>query len=277
MVDDAEGRLKEHACNWNVQVEHVRATTTSVLGFGAREGEAVVLKVARTNGDEWNTGTIAAAFQGRGMVNVLIHTPGAMLMEWLRPGASLVYIAADDDDAAARIIAELIRAMQPTQPISGTPTAEQWGTAFDRYLAGSNREIPPALVIEARDRYFRLCETQKERLLLHGDLQHYNILSSGSGRWTAIDPKGVIGEIEFEVAASLRNPQSHRECYSDRDRVRNRIELFARHLKVDATRLTEWAFAQAILSAVWTCEDEGTIHSQNPALLLAAAARSLLA
>jgi len=41
-------------------------------------------------------------------------------------------------------------------------------------------------------------------VVLHGDLHHFNILSSGD-RWLAIDPKGIIGEPEFEPAAYLEN------------------------------------------------------------------------
>jgi streptomycin 6-kinase len=35
---------------------------------------------------------------------------------------------------------------------------------------------------------------------LHGGLHQDNILQRGN-EWTIIDPKGVVGEIEFEAAA----------------------------------------------------------------------------
>ena len=43
-------------------------------------------------------------------------------------------------------------------------------------------------------------------MLLHGDLQHYNVLLDKDRGWVAIDPKGVVGELEYEVGALLRNP-----------------------------------------------------------------------
>jgi streptomycin 6-kinase len=42
--------------------------------------------------------------------------------------------------------------------------------------------------------------------LLHGDLQHYNVLLDRKRGWLAIDPKGVVAEGEFELGAALRNP-----------------------------------------------------------------------
>lgn len=48
-----------------------------------------------------------------------------------------------------------------------------------------------------------------EQVLLHGDLHHYNILSSARNSWLAIDPKGGIGEREYEICALMRNPGSN--------------------------------------------------------------------
>ncbi len=47
--------------------------------------------------------------------------------------------------------------------------------------------------------------SQGEPVLLHGDLHHYNLLQH-QDTWLAIDPKGVVGEREFEIGAFLRNP-----------------------------------------------------------------------
>lgn len=50
-----------------------------------------------------------------------------------------------------------------------------------------------------------LMSNQGEPVLLHGDLHHYNILQRQS-EWLAIDPKGIIGEREFEIGTFLKNP-----------------------------------------------------------------------
>jgi streptomycin 6-kinase len=58
--------------------------------------------------------------------------------------------------------------------------------------------------------------------------------------------------------------------------VERRIRCFERHLPIDADRVIEWAYAQAVLSAIWTVEDEGVVPASDPALRLAAALESLL-
>lgn len=45
-----------------------------------------------------------------------------------------------------------------------------------------------------------MLSSRKPFIFLHGDLHQDNILKQGNG-WLAIDPKGVIGEAEFEIAA----------------------------------------------------------------------------
>jgi streptomycin 6-kinase len=51
-----------------------------------------------------------------------------------------------------------------------------------------------------------LCSSQRYRRLLHGDLHHGNVLHDSERGWVAIDPKGVLGEPEYEIGVALRNP-----------------------------------------------------------------------
>lgn len=93
-------------------------------------------------------------------------------------------------------------------------------------------------------------------VLLHGDLHHGNILASRSKQWLTIDPKGVIGEPEYEVGAFLRNPMS---LLTSKDNLENlikrRIDRISEMTGYDKERITHWGFAQAVLSAIWSFED----------------------
>jgi streptomycin 6-kinase len=45
-------------------------------------------------------------------------------------------------------------------------------------------------------------------------LHHYNVLFDiESAVWVAIDPKGVVGELEYEVGAIIRNPVENPGLY----------------------------------------------------------------
>lgn len=50
--------------------------------------------------------------------------------------------------------------------------------------------------------------------MLHVDLHHDNILQNGN-EWLVIDPKGVVGEPAYEVAAFIHNPMPELLTHAD--------------------------------------------------------------
>jgi len=105
--------------------------------------------------------------------------------------------------------------------------------------------------------------------LLHGDLHHDNVLFDDALGWRAIDPKGVLGEVEFEIGAALRNPQELPGVIGNLSVFRRRVDIFSSRLRLDSGRVLAWAFAQAVLSAIWKCEDGERVGADDPSLLLA--------
>ena len=106
--------------------------------------------------------------------------------------------------------------------------------------------------------------SQGEAVLLHGDLHHWNILSAGGDTWIAIDPKGVVGEREYEVGSLLRNPNDQIQHWPDLEaRTRRRIAILAEVLGFDRHRLARWNFAQALLSIWWGYEDSGGMSQEK--------------
>jgi streptomycin 6-kinase len=263
-------RIEARVRAWGVSVETTLETESSVVAFGTRGGEPVVLKVVRREGDEWGSGEVLEAFGGRGIVRVLAHVPGAVLLERLDPGTPLAEPAlAGKDDEATGILAEVIDRMSNSDiDLRRFPSIEDWGKGFDCYLASGDRQIPRDLVEHGRRVYAGLCTTQGERRLLHGDLQHYNVLFDSRRGWVAIDPKGVVGEAEYEVGALLRNP-GEPEVYAHREMVERRVRCYASILGLDPERMVAWGFAQAVLSAIWGVEDGYTLHPGAPPLRLA--------
>ena len=103
LQDRLDGRIRA----WRIVVERLVDTHTSVLALGRRDGDPVVLKIVKARGEEWRSGDIVDAFERKGVVRVYEHVEGAMLLEGLRPGRSLLGVAlsgADDDHRNPRII-----------------------------------------------------------------------------------------------------------------------------------------------------------------------------
>jgi streptomycin 6-kinase len=260
---------------WNVSVEETRVTNTSVVVFGRRGNDPVVLKVLREPNDEWLSGKVLQAFNGNGVARVYEFTEGAVLLERLVPGNSPIdLVLAGHDVKATRILANVMGKMSASE-CTDVVMAEDWASGFDRCLAGRDHTIPLDLVKEARGIYLDLCTSQQERRLLHGDLHHENVLFDNSRGWLAIDPKGVIGETEFEISAALLNPIAHAE-FATEAIVRQRIDIFQTALNIESLRILRWAFARAVLSAVWSWEDKESDETTRHALLLAQTTRSIL-
>jgi streptomycin 6-kinase len=263
-------QLKIKAAEWNVTLDETRETVTSALGFGAREGRKVVLKVAKQEGDESYSGRILQAFDGDGAVRVYEFETGAVLLERLEPGEQLVsLVRRGEDDRATEILAQVMNKLRHHQPPAGCPTVAGWGRGFDRYLQSGDQQIPREFVVEAHSLYQELTASQRKTMLLHGDLQHYNVLLDDERGWVAIDPKGVVGELECELGALLRNPVEQPGLFANPATVHRRLETLSNLLHLDHTRALHWSFAQAVLSAIWDIEDGYHLEQNNPSLLLA--------
>jgi streptomycin 6-kinase len=280
-------RLEERARAWRVKIEDVLYTETSVIAFGTRdvtagENHSVVLKVIKQPGDEWRSGEVLAAFGGNGVARVYEHEPGAVLLERLRPGNSLVDLTLNGrDEEATEILADVIQQMMacastPGLEVSGAATVADWAKGFDNYVANGDVRIPRDLV-ETGQRVFKdLCASERRPRLLHGDLQHYNVLFDSERGWLAIDPKGVVGEIEYEPGAFVRNPVAQPELFLSRSTIERRLKQLTDRLNLDYERALGWTFAQAVLSPIWLIEDGFAVDATNPALRLAEITRPML-
>lgn len=270
------GRLERQAREWQVTLGDTFETPISIIGYGERAGQPVVLKVVKQAGDEWQAGEVLAAFEGRGVVRVYEFTGGAMLLERLRPGDALADLATGGgDERATEILARVIGTMSPREPAHPCPTVADWSRSFERYAATRDSRIPGALVADAHRVYQTLCVTQAGVRLLHGDLQHYNVLFDADRGWVAIDPKGVIGEIEYEIGAILRNP-GPAEQFGQPSVIERRLKRFESALGLNVGRALAWSFAQAVLSAIWLIEDGVPVTPTDPSVLLAQTLRPMV-
>ena len=276
--------LTPFATKWGVAIEQTLETETSVIAFGSQHDRPVVLKVNKRANDEWRSGEILEAFNGNGSVRAYEYLPGAVLLERITPGSSLVEPAVNgSDEDATEILADVMARMrliegQQTSNIEshGVPTVHDWAKGFARYAASGNQQIPKDLVDAGQHIFLQLCSSQSRPRLLHGDLQHYNVLFDSSRGWLAIDPKGVFGELEYEVGAMMRNPVECPDLFLSRETIERRLKQLATRLNLDQERALRWTFAQAVLSAIWSIEDGHPIDARSPVLSLAETTREMI-
>lgn len=94
--------------------------------------------------------------------------------------------------------------------------------------------------------------------------------------WVAIDPWGALGEIEYEVGASLRNPIAALELLASPERVERRLRIYEERLKFDRDRALRWAFAMAVLAALWPPEEGLGVEMRDPFITAANAMLTLI-
>jgi streptomycin 6-kinase len=93
--------------------------------------------------------------------------------------------------------------------------------------------------------------TTMQRLALHGDLHHDNIMQSTRG-WLAIDPKGVWGDPAYETANVFRNPEGAGDLPYQPARIARLAAAFHARLGHDPGRMLGWAVAHCALSTFWS-------------------------
>lgn len=83
---------------------------------------------------------------------------------------------------------------------------------------------------------------------------HYNILQHQS-EWLAIDPKGIVGEREFEIGAFLRNPFCVVEDPLETKELARNLDWVIDLTAFNRERVLSWCIIQAILCVCWYVED----------------------
>ncbi len=262
-VDHLPERITALCERWGVTLGEAFAypSVNLVMPGTLADGTPVVLKATCDAAELVPEMTALRLADGRGLVPLIDIEPEGhvYLMGRAMPGDEL--IDHPDDDEASRILARTMAALwQAPPPDHALPTVAGWGEGFRRMrerFDGGTGPLPAELTGRAERMYADLVATSAKDVVLHGDLHHYNVLRDGDG-WSAIDPKGVVGEPAFEVGAMMRNRLPDLD---DTDTARahllRRLDIVAEETRLDADRLRKWTVAQALLSAWWVIEDQG--------------------
>jgi streptomycin 6-kinase len=162
-------------------------------------------------------------------------------MERAEDDASLADVARKrGDDKASRVICSVLAKLHAPRgrpPPVLLPLTE-WFEALGR-------------APEAKGGIFHIADTTASNLLaserdivvLHGDMRHGNVLNFGSRGWLAIDPKGHVGERYFDYANIFCNPDHETAAMPGRLARQSRVVADAAHL--ERRRLLAWVVAWA--------------------------------
>lgn len=203
-------------------------------------------------------------FNGHGMVKLIEHDPQyhALLLHQAIPGTSLNTLYLSDKNETIAIYSEV--ACKLLSAHNGASIhfkhVKDWLNAFNRL---PENKLPDGLIRNAKFLSQKMLEQENNEFILHGDLHMDNIISD-SGNWIAIDPKGIVGPKEFEIACFDFITKDELLSYNNIPELFNtRTFKLSQLLKIEQVILANWVFIRLVLGACWMIEDNG-----NPDIFL---------
>lgn len=255
-------RIRECEKRWQLKVmDPFELSYNFVAPAKGTDGNEYVLKLGFPDEDFKTSVKALSLFKGNGMVQVIDGDPneGMILMERITPGTPLALL--EDDMEATQIAADLMRRLwKPASKTCDLPTTKK----REKSLADLYRNYPDGIgpingqtLEEALNVFKSMNQIMENPYLLHGDLHHYNMLKAGEEQWIAIDPKGLIGDREYDVIQFLLNqlPENHKTLT-----IRKRIEIFSERLNLDSQKIALWGFAHSVLATAWTVQENGNYN-----------------
>lgn len=258
--------------SWGLTIMEPVADTdlAKVWKVKTSDGTEAALKLYRKpdRGNEAPGAQLLARWQDRGAVRVLAETGNAVLMEWLE-GPSLGDIARrGDPDQACNLLAETAARLhgEPLVNRAGLKDLKEvfsplFGCVFSvNCRVGLRQDMTRAMRLAQS-----LLDTQDDRVPLHGDLHHDNVIQTAKGL-QVIDAKGYLGDPAFELANALRHPKGMPELLRQPEQINRCIALYSEALRVQPKRLKRWVAAKCALSIFWRSEE--TVMDDSQADLL---------
>lgn len=206
------------------------------------DGTPCVLKVRVPDEDSSYEGAALRHYGGGAAVALLAEDVArdALLLERCDPGTPLLR---EPDDVVATVVAETLGELwSPPAPDHGLRRLRDLAPSWAATMAACDA-IDARLREEAIDLLRDLPDDRPE-VVLHGDLHAANVLRAARRGWLAIDPKGLVGEATFDVAAVIRDRPAP-------GLVERRAAILTDVLGLDAARVRGWTLVQCVLAAAW--------------------------
>lgn len=232
-----------------------------------KNGGEAVLKIGypEENSPIFNEAEALKLYAGRGAAKFLNFDGDcfALLIEKLNPGETLFKIFAGNENAAIETAVDVLRKIKcPLPENHDFVFLREWFAGFEK----AKKTSFPAATIEKAERFYRELSTA-ESFLIHGDFHHENILSAQREKFLVIDPKGIVGQTGYEISVFLKNHL----CWLQEDKsLSGKLDYavlkFSEAFEISAADLRKWVYAQSVLAAWWTFEDNGENWKKDLAL-----------
>lgn len=248
--------LNQYIKKWNLSdASLIAKTQTSNVYRAHQNGVHVVLKILTPVGEKFEevSAEVLKCYDGNGAVRILESDAKALLLEYIEGQKLSVKVENGQDIEASEAICTVLEKLHSySGPIPKTMHSlqQQFKSVFDR----AKIQGTPDIYIRTAKVAQELIETEKNKVLLHGDIHHTNILKSKRG-WVAIDPQAFYGERTYDLANAFFNPDYLPEIVETKDRILLMATIFSEKLNIDKNRILKFAYAHGGLSSSWQLDD----------------------
>ena len=227
------------------------------------KAEPVVIKIHCDNKTYLEEFHSLHFFHGKGAVKLIDHDDHCktLLLEQAIPGKSLKDFYPQFADEIMKIYVKVMQELhdQHDNTYGNYRHIEAWLKSIDR---AAHDALPTKLVNRAINLKNTLLNSSRKNILLHGDLHLDNIVQASNNhhslsmnRWMSIDPKGIIGEPEFEIAAFDILTPSEMIRSNTLILFQERIYKLSEISNLNYQRILQWIFVRVVLAAAWFIED----------------------
>lgn len=161
------------------------------------------------------------------------------------------YLSEVDHDDALAVFVDLVPrlAIHAGGPFTTlADEAQHWSVQLDETWERAGRPFERGLVDRALEVLQDQSQSQGPQVLVHQDLHPDNVLRAEREPWLAIDPKPLVGELEFAVAPIVRAA----ELGHSRELTWRRLDILCEGLGLNRDRARDWTFAQTM---AWSFEN----------------------
>ena len=205
---------------------------------------------------------------GQGSVKLLAEDRDrrAIMIERALPGEALFARFKNDAAACVEPAIGVLRSIlrPPPADMSDVVTLDQWFNNFRRY---AETKFPADYAQKAFEIYERLSIQPGRTFYLHGDFHPGKVVTATRSPFLAIDPKGIVGHVGYEIAVFLNNLHWWQKGTIDVcEFLRGAVRQFATAFDFEEQELREWAYAGMVIGAWWTYDDMPELYNNEVAL-----------
>ena len=179
----------------------------------------------------------------------------AILIEHARPGLSMDVQFDADPFACVEPAIELLRSILSAPPanITDVQYLDDWFTRFECFR---ETDFPKDYGEKALAIYEKVKQQHDRIYYLHGDFHPGNIVTADRGPFLAIDPKGLVGHVSYDIAVFLNNLHWWQKGKPGLvDDLNAAVVKFATAFQIEELQVRESAFANMVIGAWWNFED----------------------